>query len=309
MIKQDFFDQVDSLRSGLLLEFEIKPPNFFAHRAKLLFTTPARMKNGKKVIFRLAFDKEFNRSIDREVLLYQTAEKKHLDFFPNLIDFGQLLGLKWLMYDYIDWQPSGDTYRFNISENINFDLILQPLKKLNLLNFLAGSKLIKKCGRKTWPDLIERIVEKDKNLLSDPLIRAAVAKVRKKKFYPSQLFYVHGDYHPKNIFLKDKKIKIIDWESSHFDSFAFDYSFVWIRSYNEKIREKIWQYLSRQYPAKINEINYVFLVNLLRDYFEWHEAMKKKNELLILDKINKSIIKNTVHDLYSKIEFFSNKPN
>jgi len=308
MVNKKILNEINKLANHLGLTLKTTSEEFFKSRTKLLFTSKAMFKDGEEVIFRFALTEKFNRSIEREVLLYQTAKDKRLDFLPDLLDSGHILGFKWLIYKYINWQPSGDTYRFAINRISDYDLILRNLGNFSAFNSLLGCQIIKKCNNKTWPDLVNKIIQKDKDLLSDPIINKAIVKVKKKKFFPTKLYYVHGDFHPKNIFISGNRVKIIDWESSHFNSFAFDCSFVWIRSYNEQVRKRIWQYLVHHYSANINEINYVFLVNLLRDHFEWNQAIKKKNELLFVNKIDNKIVRDIMDDLYQKIKFFSNKP-
>lgn len=297
--------------SGLLAELGIVPDRkvgeFYRDRTKPLYTSPATDKGGRRTVFRIGLNEDFSKIIDKEICLYQNSEDIKLNCLPVLTDHGIFEDCRWLTYQYIEGAIAGNVYQYKL--DIDFDLILDFLADLYKIDLKNEAKLfLKPNGEQYWNWLLEEsfrtqnpVSEDEKMLQLRRKLRASILKIKTSTL-------VHGDFHAQNIFFQKDQIKIIDWETSHFNSLAVDYSFLYIRAYDQKIRQRIWQSLLQFDSTIEQEARVVFLIRLLRELREWYMIKDGKNELLDKkDLFPGTDIQYIIKDLKTQIELFSNK--
>jgi len=296
-------EKVLEVSGSLGIKLDRDPYDFFQKRTKLLFTSPATNKVGQKVVFRISFSSLFNESIKREAEIYVKSLKLKLNFFPDLINSGDSDGNKWLIYKYIDGNTAGNTYFFQ--PDTDYRLIIDFLAGMQQLGSHLPKELFRVSSKEKYLKLISVISAKNDSL-TKKLVQQIGKIIASAKEWKENSF-VHGDFHPQNIFINDQGIKIIDWESAHYNLTPFDYSFVWIRSYNTKVRDEILDILEKN-GVDDDQINFVFSVNILRDLFEWHQIELGKNEFVKKDNnITESVIKSKIEDLEKNLEYFVSK--
>lgn len=258
------------------LELEKSPEEFFATRTKPLFTSVAHDSNGDKLIFRFGFDRLI-KAINKELFIYKQAEEKGWDVFPNLIAGESQENFGWLCYRYIEGKPSGNVYQYDRA--VDFEQIN------NSLWFLAEVKsqefaedLFMRRDQASWQRLLNEIIQKKPAALQGQVNE--LYQLLMSLPAPESSNFVHGDLHPGNIINTSAGIKIIDWETSHFDCFGFDLSFLYIRCFDSVRRNQMVQKLAEMGNAERYGFYYSLGVNLLRDYFEWQLIEDGKNELM-----------------------------
>lgn len=295
------FEKIVSINN---IKPKLKVEYFLDVRKKNLYTSTASI-GSKTVIFRVALSKEYNKSIQKEVKIYQRAASVEAEFMPKLIKFGNEGGHYWLMYEYIDGKLAGNVYQFNSS--ISSSIISKYFDDVkNFQKNMPKDVFKNHFEREGWISLTKLIASKNIELSSDKDVSSAIDKIMKAKDIPNSTDIVHGDLHPKNIIITGEGIRIIDWESSHYNSPFFDYSFTWIRSYRKATRKRIMKNFKNNYPNRLNEIPFVMTVNLLRDYFELDLVSRGDNILLdAKDLINDTTIRSLRNDLIKNIQYFS----
>lgn len=296
-------EKVLAVSKSLKIRLDRNPCNFYHNRTKPLFTSPGIDSEEKKIVFRVGLSELDNLSITREVEIYQKSLQLKLNYFPELIDFGEFDGNKWLTYKYINGNTAGNTYFFE--PGVEYDQIFDFLAGMKNLGEFLPKNLFRVSTKKKYQGEISTIIKKN-HLLAQKLEKQ-IEKINNGAKDWNQNFLTHGDLHPQNIFINDQGIKVIDWESVHYNLMPFDYSFVWIRCYNQKVRDRIMSIL---FHEKVDEkqIYFVFSVNLLRDLFEWYQIKTGKNDFVkISGDINESLIKNTIDNLQKNLEYFTSK--
>lgn len=289
---------------GIVPEVTLK--EYLRKRTKPLFTVSAILDGREKVIFRLALDEVHNHYVEREIKIYEIAAQAGLSFFPDLVKHGTFRGHCWLMYRYINGEPAGNTYEFK--SDVAFSAIvnvLSGLKQLNKNKF-SGMLTDHSNDKLWWEKLYGAIISKGGGLLREDRIKSAMEKIEGHLGRSAVLpVLTHGDLHPQNIFLNQTDIKIIDWETVHLNSPAFDYSFLWIRSFNEEARQKLWERMKKDYPRIEDEAKIIFLMNIIRDIFEWKMIEKGNNELLNIEKRNNAVTPSErIENLLDQIKHF-----
>jgi len=254
---------------------------FFQRRTKPLFTGKCKQSN-RDVVFRIALAEPFKTSLKRETELYSLSDSLRFSLFPEVISQGKDADAFWYTYDFIKGNILGNTYQID-PKYWDFSIIKKIFDTLNDLESLCKTMELEVADSEWWKHLILTILKKDKDLAQSKIVKKAVEKMN--AFLDSKRFEysspVHGDLHPQNIIFPDQdKCKIIDWETIHRNSPSLDFSFLWIRSYDNKKRRELKNLMLSLYPRVEGESNFVFLVNALRDYFEWHLIVGGHNELI-----------------------------
>lgn len=303
MDTKKIISKLANISDKLGLKYEISPTDYFARKHKGAFITPATDKNNKKVIFRISFSDYYNRAFARETSIYKEIKKLNLQYFPEIVNAGVLGGYNWLCYEYINGEPAGNTYQFK--NTVDFNSVLDFMVEIEKLGQKLDRNLFRKFIKDDWLKLINEITNKSKDLASSEWVR--ISKIIDSIPEKFDLAFVHGDFHPQNILITSSGVKVIDWEASHFNLKPYDYSYIWIRCYNDQIREKIISILDNS-GTDVKTINFVFAVNLLRDYFEWHLIQKDKNEFVRKSEIiNSASTEEIMDDLRKNFYHFVEK--
>ena len=304
--KEKLIAAVDALTQSLGVKVERSLADHLASRTKSQYTSIATLE-GKKVVFRVAWGDHYPQIVARETTIYEIAEQNGLDYFPRLVQSGHTPDLTWLVYEYLEGEPVGTTYQFDSGSG--YAPILRSLFDLQkILKDAPASLFEDKNKPELWHKLLTRLREKAQ-VLADPdfeiekylkLAEAKLSQITSKAL-------CHGDFHPQNIIVQGAELKIIDWETSCLNSFALDYSFIWIRSFDSPARAQIWAKLEETGVAEA-EANLVFLISLLRDYCEWRLALIGKNELLSEKTIiNEAKPEAILADLKQNLDLFCDK--
>lgn len=281
MNTKEVVDKINGLANEQQLTLLTDAQSYFKARTKPLFTSIVENKNGSKAVFRFAYS-ELLRSIDREISIYKKSEEAGFDFMPRLLSWDKKDEYAWLIYDFFEGDPSGNVYQFDGATD--FTKIHDAVSQLQtLVTSLSDPGLFHGRSHNSWKNLLDMIVRKVPNLVAEKNIYAAINKL-KELSVPKTDVFVHGDLHPKNIITNGERLCIIDWEEAHFDSLGFDLSFLYIRSYNKEYRNQLMERVF-SYDSDRVDFYYVLLLNLLRDYFEWHLIIKGENELMDISEI------------------------
>ncbi|MEI6144586.1 MAG: phosphotransferase [Candidatus Berkelbacteria bacterium] len=292
----DLAKKVLAVSEKLKIKLDKDPVDFYSRRTKPLFTSPGTNSKGERIVFRVALSEVFNKHISREIEIYKTAAELKLDHFPKLNENGKEGIHYWLTYNYIAGEPSGNTYLFG--SKTDYSKIFVFLENMNHLGKILHKDTFSVFSKDKYLNLVDSIADKDMKLRE--LYRSQIDTIKngvKDWNYDS---FVHGDFHPQNIFASAKTMVVIDWELSHFNLKPFDYSFLWIRSQNQEVRDEVMKILSN---VPKSQIYFVFSVNILRDLFEWHQIMNGKNSLMQLDSASVDA-KKVVDDLAKNLNFF-----
>lgn len=283
------------------MRLKTSPESFYKTRTKQLFTSVADTKKHGKIVFRFSYGKLL-KSVQKEVQLYRLAEESGLKVMPEIIESKIGSEYNWMIYKYCDGLLCGNVYQFFKGQN--YEKLLELIEGVNNLKLPKIDKeLFISRKVESWHRLINTIVIKKPELKNDTLVSKIINLILK---YPCPISdrFVHGDLHPGNIVRSNDLIKIIDWESAHFDCYGFDLSFLYIRSYDDEFRKYIIKHIKETSPDRLKDFYYALGVNLIRDYFEWHLIAEDKNELMNKKEIiNNASIQEVLADLYSEIKF------
>ncbi len=293
---------INSIVYKIGISLDKDPVDFYKQRTKLLFTSPARDKRGERVVFSIGLSEAYIKNISREIGIYQRAKELHLNFFPELLRFGETKDAKWLIYKFIVGNPLGNTYFFD--PKTNFFNIIAFLESMQKLGNMLPKRIFRHSSKESYQKFIEIIVKKDQNLADK--LENKIKKIANAIGDWQYDQFVHGDFHPQNILLTNDKIKVIDWEFAHYNLEPFDYSFVWIRCYDQRIRREIMSIIQGK-KVDENQINFVFAINILRDYFELNQIIAGRNEFLNKQDINSAEIEAKILDLEQNLNFFVEK--
>lgn len=291
-------DKIHEIAEKNSVRLERSPEAFFQNRTKPLFTTPAIDPRGNRMIFRFGFGRLI-QSILKEIFIYKYAKDHELAAFPLLTASENFDEYAWLTYAYLDGPVIGNVYQYDSEADLT--QVIETLCFLSKIQRQDFPDIFKSRDQQSWHNLLDEIVDKDPALLEESA--KVLYELLLKLPVPASNNLVHGDLHPGNVINTQFGLKVIDWESSHFDSFGFDLSFLYVRSFSDTRRQEI----IRRFQSETSEHQYGFCyslgVNLLRDYFEWSLIRSGKNELMNINQILPSTnYESITDDLRQQIE-------
>lgn len=273
--------------------------------------------NNKKLIFRtLIFnDKSTVSNFRRELLFYRFLKEEKI-ILPFLIPFSIVSNeegnFRWMLREYIEADSTGDRWGFskkflndnNLHKIINHLRFIQSLTKKLLLFFKKYSvlKIPKRDYQWYQRDFQKSYSEELKQRFRKSLKRYLTHAERKKlqSYFRDNkkildrycLYLTHGDLYPGNVFIKSKKLLILDWEEMHINNPMYDAAFIWIYSWrNEKWRNYFLEKFLELFDYRDRKnCRILFNLSVLRIIFRNITALESRIEKGAKDTVDLNLI-------------------
>lgn len=238
-------EKIDSVMARLCLVPKETPADFVlrTNGKKHRYSSICEDKNKNRVLFYASLHgKELEKQrMETETKIAEVFIKKNPSspYFPKYISAGTENEFSWLTREVFPEGPIEEKKEIEkLGTKIKIGLAKDLVKSINFINDLPIEKFpfLEKFEIKKYLDLVEQSKDMEKEGIfsgeDSEKIKALIFE-NKQLLEKQNKFFTHGDLQIGNIIIFGKKIKIIDFESSHLNNFAFDVAFLVTRLWRE----------------------------------------------------------------------------
>lgn len=245
-IREKINDRLDqlNLRPGFLFDPRKNNERFY--------TAPCKDKNGGKVIFKMRTEdyketKEyFRREIKINRLFTECYGKNAAMSVPRFMEGDSENIPEWMVYEFIKGCECGDFYNgLEKDSMLRFPLesFICGMKNMHEMSAFAQGKIgLGREGYKEFKDAFERYGGRLKPFFSEKDMENAekILDVSREILDRGSVIITHGDFHPGNVIITDKKeIAIIDWYYVHLNNLAYDIAFFFLEIADDEFGKKM----------------------------------------------------------------------
>lgn len=261
-----------------------------------------------------------------EVTITKLLKEKDINYIPTIVDQHIQKAPLWYLYKVVGGRMSGEFSRTFCFDDYFYQSyvpkeLVSHIKSLQ--SILLESRNLPVMDGKQYSIKIDKIYKKfqtrklNKKDLNRIINAGEIVKGSSKLLNSSILYLSHGDLHPANIIISTsrKRTYIIDFEHIGLNNIAFDFSFIYLFSWNNPSFQKkfLRQYLSVLTPKQKEEFTaifpyvYTYFLLWLLDYtYTWKyrtEAIYVNSAKTYIEKeLDKIIEMDKNNQLYSYIK-------
>lgn len=241
------------------------------------YTAPCRDRAGNRVIFKMRTEDHritrafFRREIRINRQFLKCGGCRPQMAVPRYIAGDSARAPEWMVYEFIPGREAGDFYNGLFSDKVEgFPLksLVAAMKDIGDLSSVLENGI--RLHRESFSDHIRAYLGYCQRLR--PFFSGAEIKQAEKILQSGRALLdrastvvTHGDFHPGNIVITDKKrIAIIDWYAVRIDNPAFDLAFLYLEISDQALRRKLLQTFLREAVSDHDGFRELFRLDVLR---------------------------------------------
>jgi len=288
-IKKSIYDVLE--RNELAPDFYFDSDDFYKKlETQRFFIMPVIDANNDKFIFKARIEDHLSTRIifDREIKFPRFIKKLNIPFL-NVPDVKKVEyhPIEWYIYPYIETDASGDVSGIFEKHLDHFPIqnIVMAISALqnNTKNITSREGFIEIPRRsgEEFMELFDEFKHSLENLANPKEIARTLEKLSENKDILDNFSNVlsHGDLHPGNIILDEKKsppsVTLIDWAGVQMNNRAFDIAFLWSTlSRTPKIQNELFQEFRKTVSDsenfdKLFDLNLIIIIPQIIDRFNY----------------------------------------